>query len=119
MNPIFHLNMQAVTNNNHLNQDNDQKVIKLIKDSNASKIITYLLEHGPTGGVNLQKALGLPQSAAAFISRHTASGNVICKQMSTTCVVYSINPELDADNFHIVGNDKIAPTNHIESTPKN
>lgn len=102
MNPLFHLNMQVIMGNPSTIYKEPQKVVTLIKGSTAAKIVTHLLEHGPTRSEDIRQMFNLRRSTGAYIVSHTEEGTVICTRLSSRHSVYSINPELTADNFHIV-----------------
>lgn len=100
--------MQAIAKNQPeaLPPPEEFKAIKLHKGSASGKIIKYLLEHGPTSGSDLQKALKLANSPQAYTQPHIVAGRLVCKRMSMHHAVYSIHPDITADHFVIVDKPK-------------
>jgi len=98
---IFNLNMQAmmIQPKPEPEIDNGPKKIRLNSKSYSSKIIIYLLKNGATTGSDLAHQLKLKHSAGAYIQPHLEAGRVICTRIHPQLALYSINPELSANDF--------------------
>ena len=103
MNTIFMMNMQAVINQQKVNDPIFDAGFLLETNSYAYKIITHLFEHGERTGGQLIKQLALKNSAMTYIRRYVSgeNGMIIARKINQILTYYSINPRATKRDFGI------------------